>query len=97
MISLNWQKAERLSSSAFDNELRYQTRSWARLVEIAALYGWDVAGTIHGAFYQRGAAGGKDYNYGLEDDDFIATASAALNLNLAPIFEFLGSAVSRVR
>jgi hypothetical protein len=37
MISLNWQKAERLSDRAFDNELRYQSRSWARLVEIAAL------------------------------------------------------------
>ena len=32
MISLNWQKAERLSNSAFDNELRYQTRSRAGLV-----------------------------------------------------------------
>jgi len=87
MISLNWQKAERLSDSAFDNELRYQTRSWARLVEIAALYGWDAVGAIHGAFYQRGVADGKVYNYGLEDDDFIATASAALNLSLAPIFK----------
>jgi hypothetical protein len=44
-------------------------------------------GAIHRAFYQRGVADGKAYNYGLEDDDFIATASAALNLNLAPIFK----------
>jgi|TARA_B110000879_G_scaffold203135_1_gene280351 hypothetical protein len=47
-----------------------------------------MVGAIHGALYQRGAAGGKNYNYGFEDDDFIVKASAALNLNQAPIFKF---------
>ena len=33
---------------------------------------------------------GYPVNYGLDDDDFIETASAALNMNLAPIFDFWG-------
>jgi hypothetical protein len=90
MLSLNWQDGKRLSYSEWDNELIYQTRSWARLVEIAALYGWDAVGAIHGAFYDRGAAEGKAYNYGIADDDFIETASTALNLNLGPVFDFWG-------
>ncbi|MFK7865430.1 MAG: M60 family peptidase N-terminal accessory domain-containing protein [Pseudohongiellaceae bacterium] len=90
MISLNWQQGKRLSMSAFDNEVRYQTRSWARLVDIAGMLGWDAVGKIHGAFYDRGVRDNKAYNYGITDDDFISTASAALNLNLAPVFKFWG-------
>ena len=29
-------------------------------------------------------------NYGVTDDDFIKTASEALNLNLVPVFDFWG-------
>jgi len=94
MFSPNWQNGDRLSSftinGVFDNELRYQTRSWARLVEIAGLYDWEAVGAIHEAFYNLGRTLGQPVNYGLTDDDFISTASLALNLNLAPIFEFWG-------
>ena len=90
MFSPNWQIDERLCIDAWDNEVRYQTRSWARLVEIAGLYGWDSVGKIHKAFYDRGVLAGEAVNYGIEDDDFIKTASIALNLNLAPLFEFWG-------
>ncbi len=95
MFSPNWQDGIRLGAGMqvygiFDSELRYQTRSWARLVEIAGLYGWDALGAIHQKFYDRGVALGTAVNYGLEDDDFIETGSAALNLNLAPIFDFWG-------
>lgn len=100
MFSPNWQIGERLSAGEqiygiWDNEVRYQTRSWARIVEIAALYGWDAVGAIHKAFYDRGVAQGSPINYGLEDDDFIEKASAALNLNLGPIFDFWGVPPSR--
>ncbi len=71
-------------------EVRYQTRSWARIVEIAGLYGWEAVGDIHRAFYERGRGQGQPVNYGLEDDDFIETASVALGMNLGPIFDFWG-------
>jgi hypothetical protein len=95
MFSPNWQIGERLSDGEqiygiWDNEVRYQTRSWARLADIAALYGWEAVGKIHKAFYDRGVAQGSAVNYGLQDDDFIETASAALSLNLAPVFDFWG-------
>ena len=95
MFSPNWQAGQRLSSGEqpygiFDNELRYQTRSWARIVEIAGLYGWEAVGEIHKAFYLRGREQGAAINYGVEDDDFIETASSALNRNLGPVFDFWG-------
>ncbi|PDH31803.1 MAG: hypothetical protein CNF02_13140 [OM182 bacterium MED-G28] len=90
MFSPNWQIDNRLCLDSWDNEVRYQTRSWARLVEIASLYGWDAVGAIHKEFYLRGLANGKAVNYGLSDDDFIKTASEALNINLVPVFEFWG-------
>ena len=95
MFSPNWQLGERLSEGEqiygiWDNEVRYQTRSWARIVEIAGMYGWEAVGNIHRAFYERGQQLGAPVNYGLEDDDFIETASAALGLNLSPIFDFWG-------
>ena len=95
MFSPNWQNGKRLSAGEqvygiWDNEVRYQTRSWARIVEIAGLYDWEAVGAIHKAFYDRGAELGYPVNYGLDDDDFIETASAALNMNLAPIFDFWG-------
>jgi hypothetical protein len=90
MFSPNWQIDNRLCLDSWDNEVSYQTRSWARLVEIAGLYGWEAVGKIHKAFYNRGIANGAVVNYGLTDDDFIKTASEALNLNLVPVFEFWG-------
>jgi len=95
MFSPNWQLGKRLSEGdqiygIWDNEVRYQTRSWARIVEIAALFGWEAVGDIHRAFYERGQSLGSPVNYGLQDDDFVETASDALGLNLGPIFEFWG-------
>jgi len=95
MFSPNWQLGERLSEGEqiygiWDNEVRYQTRSWARIVEIAGMYGWEAVGDIHRAFYERGREQGQPVNYGLEDDDFIETASVALGMNLGPIFDFWG-------
>ena len=90
MFSPNWQVDKRLCLDAWDNEVRYQTRGWARLVEIAGLYGWEAVGKIHEAFYKRGVAFGAPINYGVTDDDFIKTASEALNLNLVPVFDFWG-------
>lgn len=95
MFSPNWQLGERLSEGEqiygiWDNEVRYQTRSWARIVEIAGMYGWEAVGDIHRAFYERGLGLGQPVNYGLEDDDFIETASVALGMNLGPIFDFWG-------
>lgn len=95
MFSPNWQLGERLSEGEqiygiWDNEVRYQTRSWARIVEIAGLYGWEAVGDIHRAFYERGLGQSEPVNYGLDDDDFIETASVALGMNLGPIFDFWG-------
>ncbi len=94
MLSPNWQAGTRLDEATFngvwDNELRYQTRSWARIVEIAALYGWEAVGDIHRVFYERGVQQGEAVNYGVEDDDFIESASTALQINLSPLFDFWG-------
>lgn len=90
MLSPNWQKGQRLSFDGWDNEVRYQTRSWARLMEIVQLYDWDALGAIHQAFYQRGLDDNTIYNYGLADDDFIETASQVLGVNLGPLFDFWG-------
>ena len=89
MFSPNWQTDKRLCIDPWDNEVRYQTRSWARLVEIAKLYGWEAVGKIHNSA-QENIRNGSAPNYGYPDDDFIQIASYALNVNLAPVFEFWG-------
>ena len=89
MFSPNWQTDKRLCIDPWDNEVRYQTRSWARLVEIAKLYGWEAVGKIHNSA-QENVRNGNVPNYGYPDDDFIQIASYALNVNLAPVFEFWG-------
>ena len=94
MLSPNWQKGRRLCLDEWDNEVRYQTRSWARLVDLAKMFGWDNVGSIHKAFYDQGVLEGKAVNYGLEDDYFVITASNALSLNLIPVFEFWGIPVT---
>ena len=94
MLSPNWQKGRRLCLDEWDNEVRYQTRSWARLVDLAKMFGWDSVGSIHKAFYDQGVLEGKAVNYGLEDDYFVITASNALSLNLVPVFEFWGVPVT---
>jgi hypothetical protein len=94
MLSPNWQKGRRLCLDEWDNEVRYQTRSWARLVDLAKMFGWDSVGSIHKAFYDQGVLEGKAVNYGLEDDYFVITASNALSLNLVPVFEFWGIPVT---
>ena len=94
MLSPNWQKGRRLCLDEWDNEVRYQTRSWARLVDLAKMFGWDSVGSIHKAFYDQGVLEGKAVNYGLEDDYFVITASNALSLNLIPVFEFWGIPVT---
>ena len=94
MLSPNWQKGRRLCLDEWDNEVRYQTRSWARLVDLAKMFGWDSVGSIHKAFYDQGVLEGKAVNYGLEDDYFVITASNALRLNLVPVFEFWGVPVT---
>lgn len=83
MFSPSWQSDERMCFDEWDNEMRYQTRSWARLVEIAGLYGWEAVGKIHKVFYDLGTAD-------MDDQDTIALGSKAVNVNLAPIFEFWG-------
>ncbi len=95
MLSPNWQKGRRLCLDEWDNEVRYQTRSWARLVDLAKMFGWDSVGSIHKAFYDQGVLEGKAVNYGLEDDYFVITASNALSLNLIPVFEFWGIPVTQ--
>jgi len=94
MLSPNWQKGRRLCLDEWDNEVRYQTRSWARLVDLAKMFGWNSVGSIHKAFYDQGVLEGKAVNYGLEDDYFVITASNALSLNLIPVFEFWGIPVT---
>jgi len=94
MLSPNWQKGRRLCLDEWDNEVRYQTRSWARLVDLVKMFGWDSVGSIHKAFYDQGVLEGKAVNYGLEDDYFVITASNALSLNLIPVFEFWGIPVT---
>ena len=94
MLSPSWQRGRRLCLDEWDNEVRYQTRSWARIVEIASMLGWHQVGAIHKAFYDRGLASGEAVNYGISDDDFVETASLALGLNLVPLFEFWGVPVS---
>jgi hypothetical protein len=94
MLSPNWQKGRRLCIDEWDNEVRYQTRSWARLVDLAKMFGWDSVGSIHKAFYDQGVSEGKAINYGLEDDYFVITASNALSLNLVPVFDFWGIPVT---
>lgn len=94
MLSPNWQKGRRLCLDEWDNEVRYQTRSWARLVDLVKMFGWDSVGSIHKAFYDQGVLEGKAVNYGLEDDYFVITASNALSLNLVPVFEFWGVPVT---
>jgi hypothetical protein len=89
MFSPNWQTDKRLCIDPWDNEVRYQTRSWARLVEIAKLYGWEAVGKIHNSA-QENIRNRSAPNYGYPDDDFIQAASYALNINLAPVFEFWG-------
>jgi hypothetical protein len=93
MFSPNWQTDKRLCIDPWDNEVRYQTRSWARLVEIAKLYGWEAVGKIHNSA-QENIRNGNAPNYGYPDDDFIQAASYALNINLAPVFEFWGVPVT---
>ncbi|MBT5848485.1 MAG: hypothetical protein HOH85_05025 [Micrococcales bacterium] len=83
MFSPSWQEDERMCFDEWDNEMRYQTRSWARLVEIAGLYGWEAVGEIHKVFYDLGTSE-------MDDQDTILFGSKALNRNLAPIFEFWG-------
>ena len=88
MFSPSWQADERMCFDEWDNEMRYQTRSWARLVEIAGLFGWEAVGEIHRVFYSLGTAE-------MDDQETIALGSKAININLAPIFEFWGVPADR--
>jgi hypothetical protein len=93
MFSPSWQSNERMCVDAWDNEMQYQTRSWARIAEIADLYGWEVVGEIHRVFYQIGTAS-------MKDQDTILWGSRRANVNLAPIFDFWGvppTTATRVR
>ncbi len=94
MLSPSWQRGRRLCLDQWDNEVRYQSRSWARIVEIGEMLGWEQVGAIHKAFYDRSVTLGEVVNYGIEDDDFVETASEAVQLNLTPVFEFWGVPVS---
>ena len=62
-------------------------------MEIAKLYGWEAVGKIHNRA-QENIRNGNAPNYGYPDDDFIQAASYALNINLAPVFEFWGVPVT---
>ena len=94
MLSPSWQRGRRLCFDQWDNEVRYQSRSWARIVEIGEMLGWEQVGAIHKAYYDRSVLLGEVVNYGIEDDDFVETASEAVQLNLTPVFEFWGIPVS---
>ena len=58
------------------------------------MLGWEQVGAIHKAYYDSEVSTGEVVNYGIEDDDFVETASEAVQLNLTPVFEFWGIPVS---
>lgn len=94
MFTIDWQNEERVCGENDyiygGNQMRYQTKSWARYLEIVDLYGWETVGKIHNAFYNKNIRIGYIKDYEISDDEFVYRASHEVGINLAPIFEFWG-------
>ncbi|MCP4490597.1 MAG: hypothetical protein GY820_25270, partial [Gammaproteobacteria bacterium] len=75
----------------YDNEqIRYQTRGFARWADLADLFGWDAVSDINNAFYlERLAAKGKVAKFRTRDE-YIETTSQVLGVNAAPLFHIWG-------
>lgn len=72
------------------DQLLYQSRGLVKLVDIAKMFGWEEFGKINQYFYDYQIQNPSWSPYSLEDDQFIAAASEALGVNMAPHFEFHG-------
>jgi peptidase M60-like protein/type IX secretion system substrate protein/enhancin-like peptidase M60 family len=72
------------------DEQSYQSRGYAKYVDIANLFGWEALGSTFSPFYERKREDPSWDPYGLEDDEYIEAASIALGFNMAPHFEFWG-------
>ncbi len=74
--------------------LKYQHRGWAKYGDIARWFGWDVLEATNASFYHAGvpqsdtACPARPFIVGR--DEYIAAASEAAGVNMAPFFHFWG-------
>jgi len=94
MFTVDWQVEERVCGENDvlygGNQMRYQTKSWARTIELADLYGWEAVGKSHNVFYEKNIRNEYIKDYEISDDEFVYRSSFAVGVNLAPIFDFWG-------
>ena len=98
MFTDDWQESKRVcgeNDPLFGNQMRYQTKSWARIIELADLYGWDAVGKSHNAFYEKNIRNEYIKDYEISDDEFVYRSSFAVGVNLAPLFDFWGIPVDQ--
>ncbi|GLR19560.1 hypothetical protein [Portibacter lacus] len=70
--------------------MQYQSRGFARNIDIVALYGWEGLRKINGFYYEKVKRDSTFDPYDIDDDEFIRTASEKLGYDLAQLFEFWG-------
>jgi len=75
--------------------LKYQFRGWAKYKDIAKLFGFATGiGKVNGEFYtagqQQASFACPSRPYVVARDEYIKKASAALGVNMAPLFHFWG-------
>jgi hypothetical protein len=98
MFTDDWQESKRVcgeNDPLFGNQMRYQTKSWARTIELADLYGWESVGKSHNAFYEKNIRNEYIKDYEIADDEFVYRSSFAVGVNLAPLFDFWGIPVDQ--
>ena len=95
ILTPNFYKGNHISWDTLTNQiiraqLMYQSRGYAKLVDIANLFGWEALGNIMGYFYDYKRENPEWNPLKLEDDQFIEAASLRMGFNMAPHFEFWG-------
>ena len=98
MFTDDWQESKRVcgeNDPLFGNQMRYQTKSWARTIELADLYGWEAVGKSHNVFYEKNIRNGFNKDSEISDDEFVYRSSFEIGVNLSPLFDFWGVSVDQ--
>lgn len=97
MIAVNFRNNEPMGcdptiEGSACSEKRYQIRAGMKYFDIASLFGWHAPGAIHGVYYHRfkNADWFVDNVPFISSEDYINTATEAVNINLTPLLHFWG-------